>query len=102
VAVYQRERLAPIPVLIDAERATYRAYGLGRGSVWRVWGPKTWWGYARRVARGQSPQRPREDTLQLGGDFVIGRDGVVAMAFRSEDPDDRPSIDSIVHVLRAL
>ena len=100
VAAYQRDRLAPIPVLIDEDRATYHAYGLGRGSVWKVWGPKMWWSYGRRLRRGQSLRRPTEDTLQMGGDFVIGRDGRVVFAFRSEDPDDRPSVDALLGAVR--
>jgi peroxiredoxin len=100
VEVYQRDRLAPITVLVDEDRATYRAYGLGRGSAWKVWGPKMWWSYAQRLGRGQSIHRPTEDTLQMGGDFVIGRDGRVAFAFRSEDPDDRPSVDALLDAVR--
>ena len=96
LAAYQRERLAPIPALIDEDRGTYHAYGLGRGSVWKVWGPKMWWSYVQRLHRGQSLQRLTEDTLQLGGDFVIGRDGRVAFAFRSDDPEERPTVDELL------
>lgn len=96
VATYQRERLAPLAVLIDETRATYRAYGLGRGSVWRVWGPKVWCSYAKLLRKGRRFRRPTEDTLQLGGDFVVGRDGRLTYAFRSRDPDDRPSVDDLL------
>ncbi|MGE3449230.1 MAG: AhpC/TSA family protein [Microbacteriaceae bacterium] len=96
VVVYQRMRLAPLPVLVDEARSTYAAYGLGRGSVWKVWGPKVWWAYARLLRRGRRLHRPTEDTLQLGGDFVVGRDGRLAYAFRSQDPDDRPPVDELV------
>jgi peroxiredoxin len=99
VAAYQRGRLAPIPILVDADRQTYRAYGLGRGSVWKVWGPRIWWSYGKRIRRGQSLQRPTEDTLQLGGDFVVGRDGTIVFAFRSEDPEDRPAIDALLEAV---
>jgi hypothetical protein len=100
VAAYQRERLAPLPVLVDDTRATYRAYGLGRGSVRKVWGPKIWWAYARLIAKGRRFRRPTADTLQLGGDFVVGRDGRLAYVFRSDDPDDRPTVDELVAALR--
>lgn len=96
VAAYQRTRLAPLRVLVDERRAAYAAYDLGRGSVWRVWGPKIWLAYATLLLRGRRLQRPTEDTLQLGGDFVVGRDGRVAYAFRSTDPDDRPSVDELL------
>ena len=100
VAAYQRERLAPLAVLIDEDRVVYRAYGLGRGSVWKVWGPKTWWAYLKLIARGRRLQRPVDDTFQLGGDFVVGRDGRLLYGFRSADPDDRPAVDDLIAAVR--
>jgi hypothetical protein len=99
-AVYQRDRLAPLPVLIDEDRAVYRAYGLGRGRVWRVWGPKTWWTYLRLIRRGRRFQRPTGDTLQLGGDFVVGRDGTLVYTYRPAEPDDRPLVDDLLAAVR--
>jgi len=100
VAAYHRDQLAPLTVLVDADRHAYRAYGLGRGSVWKVWGPRSWWAYAKLIRRGHRFQRPTEDTLQLGGDFVVGRDGRIVYAFRSDDPDDRPPVDDLVAAVR--
>lgn len=100
VAAYQRERLAPLPVLIDETRSAYRSYGLGRGSAWKVWGPKIWWAYARLIRRGRRLRRATEDTLQLGGDFVVGRDGTLVYVLRSADPDDRPSVDDLLAAIR--
>jgi peroxiredoxin len=99
-AAYQKELLVPLPVLVDADRSVYRAYGLGRGSVWSVWGPRTWRAYGRLIAQGRRFRRPTDDTLQLGGDFVIGRDGRIHYAFRSADPDDRPTVDALVAAAR--
>ncbi len=96
VAKHYRDRLAPLVVLVDEARATYRSYGLRRGSVWRAWGPKTWRAYARLIARGRRPTLPRSDTLQLGGDFVVDREGGIVFAYRSADPDDRPGVDVLV------
>jgi peroxiredoxin len=100
VAAYQRERLAPLTVLIDRQCVAYRAYGLGRGAVWRVWGPKVWWAYLRLIRSGRRFRWPTDDTLQLGGDFVVGRDGRLQYVFRSADPDDRPSVDDLVAAVR--
>jgi len=88
-------------VATSEDRAAYRAYGLGRGSVWRVWGPSVLRSYARLIRRGGRPERPTEDTLQLGGDFVVGRDGRLVYAFRSEGPDDRPPVDDLVAAVAA-
>ena len=99
VASYQRERLAPLTVLIDEDRSSYRAFGLGRGSVWRVWGPKVWRAYFRLLRQGRKLERATEDTLQLGGDFVVGRGGRLVYSFRSTDPDDRPTVDDLVRAV---
>lgn len=96
VVEYQRDRLDPLPVLVDQERTSYRDYGFGRGGVGAVWGPKVWLAYARLLRRGRRLRRPVDDTLQLGGDVVVGPDGMIAYVFRSEDPDDRPSVDELV------
>ncbi len=100
VADYQRDQLQPMTVLVDQTRASYRAYGFGRGSVRRVWGPRTLRAYARLLRAGRRLQRPTEDTLQLGGDVVVDRDGQVSYLFRSSDPDDRPSVDELVEAVR--
>lgn len=86
----------PFAVLADEAREVYRAYGLGRGPWWRIWGPATVRAYARLLRRGAHLQAPKEDTLQLGGDFVVGRDGRLVYAYRSKGPDDRPAVDELV------
>ena len=92
-----RSRLGlPYPVLADEGRTAYRAYGLRRGPWWRVWGIGTLRAYARLLRRGGRLARPREDTLQLGGDFVVGRDGRLIYAHRSRGPADRPAVDDLV------
>ena len=92
-----RSRLAlPYSVLADESRVAYRAYGLGRGPWWRVWGPATVRAYARLLRRGARLHRPTEDTLQLGGDFVVGLDGRLVYAFRANGPAERPPVDELV------
>lgn len=92
----------PFPVLVDPDRSTYRAYGLGRGSIARIWG----WRAARRyleILRSDGfggLARPTEDTRQLGGDFVIGPDGRLVYGFWGEGPDDRPDVDELVAAAR--
>ncbi|HVL29051.1 MAG TPA: AhpC/TSA family protein [Acidimicrobiales bacterium] len=92
----------PFAVLSDEARASYRAYGLGRGPWWRVWGPATVAAYARLLRRGARLQRPTEDTSQLGGDFVVDRQGRLAYAFRSKGPADRPPVDDLVEAVARL
>lgn len=90
------------PALLDPERTTYAAYGLGRAPRRKVWSLKV----ARRylgILAGRRLSRlrlPVEDTRQLGGDFVIDRQGDLAAGFWSDGPDDRPSIRDLVEAVR--
>jgi peroxiredoxin len=90
------------PVLADEARSTYRAYGLGRGSWRRVWGVRSMRAYARVLRGGHRPSFPTQDTLQLGGDFIIDPEGRVAYAYRSNGPDDRPSVAELLRVLLSV
>jgi peroxiredoxin len=87
------------PVLADETLVVYRAYGLRRGSLWRVWGLGAIRAYARLLRRGGRLERPTGDTLQLGGDFVVDRDGRLAYTYRSRGPDDRPSVDDLLNAV---
>lgn len=102
LAVRYSERLElPFPVLIDEDRTVYRSYGLGRGSFARVWGWRTIKRYFEifRKEGLNGLRMPTEDTLQLGGDFVIAPDGTLAYQFQGEGPDDRPSVDELVQAM---
>ena len=85
-------------LLIDPERRVYQAYGLGRGTRRRVYG----WRSARRYFqiyrdRGFADMhRATEDTLQLGGDFVIDAQGLLTYGFWGAGPDDRPAVTELI------
>jgi len=90
------------PVVADETRAVYRAYGLGRGRWWKVWGARSLFAYVRLVRAGRKLERPTDDTLQLGGDFVVDPDGRLVYAYRSDAPDDRPPVDALIDAVRAF
>ena len=95
---YAADNDLPFTLVRDPNRAAYRAYGLGRGSWSRVWGLKAARRYVelfRQHGLG-GLRRPSEDTLQLGGDFVIAPDGTLTYGFWGDGPDDRPSVDELV------
>lgn len=100
---YMTANELPYPILIDDDRHTYRAFGLGRGTVRRVWGLRSVRRYVEifRESRLRGLGRPTEDTLQLGGDFVIGPDGTLAWGYWGEGPDDRPSVDQLIEAVAA-
>jgi hypothetical protein len=90
----------PFPVLVDADRRAYRAWGMRRSSVAGVWlDPRVWWRYVALMARGSRPRRLGEDTLQLGGDFVLDAHRVVTYA-RPQTRDDRPPVHALLAELR--
>ena len=96
LAMFERELGLGVPLFGDPDRAAYRAFGFGRGSVRRVWlDPRVWRAYARLLAAGQRPQVNGQDTLQLGGDAVIDAAGTLTWIHRSTGPDDRPSVATV-------
>jgi peroxiredoxin len=101
LAGFRRQLGLRYPVLADETRAGYRAYGLGRGRWSRVWSLRTLGAYARLLRRGRRLHRPTQDTRQLGGDFVVDRDGRLSFVYRSERPDDRPAVDTLVAAVRS-
>jgi len=94
----------PFLLLTDPERELYRAFGLGRTS-WKVFfSPKTLFGYLSLIWKGWKIVRgnSEEDLLQLGGDFVLDPSGRLVFAYRSQEPTDRPSIESLKGSIREL
>ena len=89
----------PWPVLIDRDLAAYRRWGLRRASRLRLVRLDWVRGYARMLLRGDRLARPGRDVLQLGGDFVIDRDGVVVLAHAQAGFDDRPPAGALVKAL---
>ena len=102
-ATLRRSMLAgvscPFPVLSDADRSSYAAWGLQRASFARIWlDPKTWSQYARLLRSGERIRTLGNDTRQLGGDFVIDPEGVVAYA-RPQQRDDRPPVGRLLSAI---
>ena len=98
LVAYRERNALPFVVGTDPDRTAYRAYGLGRGSITRVWGWQAARRYVQILTRSglRAWRRPIEDTLQLGGDFVVGPDGTLSYGFWGRGPDDRPSVDELI------
>ena len=89
----------PFPVLVDEQRTAYRAWGLRRAPFWRVYlDPAVWRQYWRLLRSGERMRRSGADTLQLGGDFVVGRDGRLTYS-RPQQADDRPPVGVLLREL---
>lgn len=96
LSAYRHHLELPFAVLADPQRAVYQAFGLGRGRWWHVYGWRTLRRYFGLLAHGGVMERPTEDTLQLGGDFVVDRDGRLAYGYWGDGPADRPSVTDLV------
>ncbi len=71
---YRSRLRLPVAVLADEDRSAYEAYGL----------------------------HPTDDeTLQLGGDLVVGRDGRLHYVHRSTGPGDWPPVDSLIAAVQS-
>jgi peroxiredoxin len=98
--VWLKENCPDFRLLLDPERAVYRAYGVEHSLV-RSWNPRTLRRYAQLMRQGWHWRGIKGDSAQLGGDFVIGKDGRLLLAHPSHDPTDRPSAESLLEVLRS-
>lgn len=96
-----QETGSPYPLLLDPERATYQAYGLGSSFI-RVWSPKVMWRYLTLLLQGRKMQPVQGDPHQLGGDVIVDAEGVIRLIHRSKDPVDRPPMEKLLAVLRNL
>lgn len=92
------ETSAPFTLLLDPERAAYRAYGLEHSLV-RSWGPKVWLRYAQLMLTGRQWRGIQGDSGQLGGDFIVDSSSVTRFVYRSHDPADRPPISQLLGAL---
>ncbi|MFN0156087.1 MAG: AhpC/TSA family protein [Gaiella sp.] len=90
-------------VIADPERTLYHALGARR--------PKPLWVLRPRVARaglrallaGESVSVTRgDDTLQLGADVVLDRDGQIAFLHLAADAADRTPPQDLIAVVRKL
>jgi peroxiredoxin len=100
VGGYCRRHSLPFRCLVDETRTAYRAYGLGRASWSRTLTPRSLAPYIRLMFSARAVRRAGDqDVRQRGGDFVIGRDGRILLAYASDDPADRPTVDAILAAL---
>ena len=61
----------------------YRAFGLGKGGFFELFGPRVWWPLAVALVRGCGVGHLAGDGLQLPGAFVF-RDGKILCSQRAE------------------
>ncbi len=93
---YQEETGLPWPLLVDAERTLYRAYGMQAAGFFDIWGPASWRAYSREIMAGRLPKKPSGDIMQRGGDVLIDPQGIVRFHHVGAGPADRPPVADIL------
>jgi hypothetical protein len=100
-AAYVRDTKLEWPLLIDADRELYHAYGMLRGRAWDLYGPPAIWVYLKLLLKGRGLRRPGSDVTQLGGDVLVDPGGTVRLHHIGAGPADRPSVGSILGLVGA-
>ena len=86
------------PLLVDADRRLYRAYGMRKARLRHLWGAATFRAYWREARQGRFPRLPRADTRQQGGDVLIDPAGLVTFHHIGRGPADRPLVETLLTV----
>ena len=99
---WMKEVCRTFSVLLDRDRAVYKAYQLERSRL-RAWHPHVLWVYIRRwLQGGKFFESHGDDTSQLGGDFIVDTNGTLQLVHPSSDPTDRPSVDDLLNAIKSL
>ena len=95
----QRRRV-PFACLTSPDGTAHRAYGLRRGSLNQVAGPRVWLPGLRNALQGNRQGRfGQGDPARLPGTFVVDTDGQIRFAHRGRRSDDNPPNDTVLAAL---
>ena len=97
---YAEASSLPWPLLIDSNRDLFLNYGMASASLLDIWGPKTWWAYAKELIKGRKLNKSESDIYQRGGDVLIDPAGVIRFHHIAKGPADRPSADMILKKIK--
>lgn len=100
-ASFQSETGISFPLLIDEKRATYRAAGLRKGTVWELFRRFNKEARARAAREGHRQHKLGKDPFQLGGTFVFAPGDRDLYAHRAKTYGDVATIDDILAALRS-
>lgn len=90
-------------MFVDPKRQLYISLGLKR-SVAKVWGISALVYYAeqKRAGRKLVAMFEEDDPMQMGGDFVLDKQGNLALVHCSKVPTDRPSVEELLKCIKGL
>jgi peroxiredoxin len=101
-AVFCERRRVPFTCLTSPDGSAHRAYGLRRGTLNQVAGPRLWLPWLRNLVTGNPQGRfGQGDVAQLPGTFVVDPSGLIRYAHRGRRSDDTPSNEEVLAALPA-
>lgn len=86
--------LADASLIADPEKKLYAAFGLKRGTLGQLFGPKVWLRGIVATFKGHMVGKLVGDGFQMPGVFLV-QDGRIVKAFRHETAGDRPDYDAL-------
>jgi len=87
--IFSRHGLDGIEHVSDPDQVLYRAFGLARGSLLQLFGPRVWVRGVLATLRGHLVGKLAGDGLQMPGVFLV-ENGRIVRAFRHRTAADRP------------
>lgn len=95
----------PYVLMVDADRRAYGSWGLGEATLRSRLVPGLYWETLKTVfkviAGRERALKEVSGPPQLGGDFVVDRQGRLAFEHRMRSFHDRASIDDLLTAMRA-
>ena len=98
-ASFKDSRKLPCEVLADPKLEAYAAYGLEKGGILRIAGPRMWWAGLTSVLK-YGAARSVGDIWQMPGAFLIGKGGKLLYCHLAANSGDLESYDHILSLFK--
>ena len=96
-----KQGIAPLPVLADEDRESYRAAGWRRANAAQLVGPRSVLSGLKHGARSGVVQgRVIGDAAQLGGEMIVSPDGDIVWSHRQENAGDTVDPERLLEAAR--
>ena len=97
-----KQGVAPLPVLADEERESYRAAGWRRANAAQLVGPRSVLSGLKHGARSGVVQgRVIGDAAQLGGEMIVRPGGEIVWSHRQENAGDTVDPERLLEAARS-
>ncbi len=100
VARFRKWMHSPHVFICDPERRLYTAFGIGRLTAGRLFNVNVVRQAVQAYRKGYRNALSFDDQLQLGGTYVMDREGNILASFPSDDIGSHPSPEVLLTALR--